>query len=217
MLKIYGSDLSGPANKIRFTANFLNLPYEYIRINLREGEQKQEWFLKLNPVGKVPVIDDEGFVLFESGAIIKYLAVKNSSALYPSELKTRATIDQWIDFINLHINAMVSKVVYNRVFAPIRKFPVDANAIKEGVEFLVKYLPILDAQLSLHSFVAGKDFSLADISLLAALDPAEIAAIDLAAYSHLIIWRNNLKQKEFYTKCHKEYGEMLKKPTGAGA
>ena len=72
MLTIYGSDLSGPCNKTRFVANYLGLNYEYRRINLREGEQKQAWFLKINPVGKVPAMEEDGFCLFESAAICKY-------------------------------------------------------------------------------------------------------------------------------------------------
>ena len=81
MLKIYGADLSSPANKVRFAANALGLEYEYIQVKLRDGEHKKSEFLKINPVGKIPVIDDDGFVLFESGAIAKYLCVKHNSAL----------------------------------------------------------------------------------------------------------------------------------------
>ena len=94
MLKIYGSDLSYPANKVRFVANALGLPFEYIRINLRTGEQKSEWFLKLSPAGKIPAIDDHGFCLFESNAIVRYLAEKVDSAIYPKDLKERATVNQ---------------------------------------------------------------------------------------------------------------------------
>ena len=75
MLTIYGADLSSPANKVRFVANHIGLDYEYRRVNLREKEQRQEWFLKINPIGKVPAMDDGGFCLFESGAICKYLLV----------------------------------------------------------------------------------------------------------------------------------------------
>lgn len=118
MLTIYGSDLSGPANKVRFVANLAGLSYQYRRINLREGEQKQEWFLKVNPIGKVPAMEDDGFCLFESGAICKYLCEKAGSDLYPKDLKQRAEVEQWADFSNLHISVNVSKVAYNRLFAP---------------------------------------------------------------------------------------------------
>ena len=210
MLKFYGSDLSSPSNKVRFTANYLNLPHEYQRVNLRNGEQKQEWFLKLNPVGKIPVMDDDGFVLFESGAICKYLASKTKSEIYPQDLTQKAMVDQWIDFGSLHVGAAVSRVVFNRLFAPLRHIEVDERSLKEGLTFLDQFLPIVEKQLTDNKFIAGNQLSLADINLLAALDPAEISGIDLYKYSQLSQWRSQLKGQEFYTKCHKEYGESLK-------
>ena len=110
MLTIYGADLSSPSNKIRFVANILSLDYTYRPVKLRDGENRQDWYLKLNPTGKIPVIDDNGFVLFESNAICKYLLEKNNSALYPKDLKQRAIVDQWADFVSMHVSMALSKV-----------------------------------------------------------------------------------------------------------
>ena len=147
MLKIYGSDLSSPSNKIRFTANYLGLPFEYIKINLRAGEHQTSEFLKINPVGKIPVMDDGGFILWESGAICKYLANKQTSDLYPGDPKARAIVDQWLDFATLHVGMAVSRVMYNRVFAPLRKEEVDERSIKDNLKFLDRFLPIVDQHL----------------------------------------------------------------------
>ena len=215
MLKIYGSDLSSPSNKVRFTANALNLPYEYIKINLREGENRKKEFLALNPFAKIPVIDDNDFVLFESNAIIKYLASKKNTPLYPWDLQQKALIDQWIDFITMHIGVNLSKVMYNRVFYKFRGDTVDERSITDGLKFLGQYFPTIDAQIYKNTFVVSKEFTLADIVLLATLDPAEVAEIDLSSYQNITRWRNELKKKDFYTKCYKEYGEMLKQPVGA--
>ena len=120
MLTIYGSDLSGPAIKVRLTASYMGIDHKWQVINLREGEQKKEWFLKINPVGKIPAIEDDGFCLFESNAICKYLCDKHQSPLYPKDLKKRALVEQWIDYANLHIGGNFIPVVYNRLFAPLR-------------------------------------------------------------------------------------------------
>ena len=210
MLTIYGSDLSGPAIKVRLTASFLGLNYKWQAVNLREGEQKQEWFLKINPVGKVPAIDDEGFHLFESNAICKYLCDKHNSALYPKDVKKRATIEQWIDYVCFHIGANFMPVVYNRLFAPLRGIPVNEKAITDGLEFLKQYFPIVEKQLTQHKYIVSQEMSLADIILLALLEPAEKAQIDLSVYPKLNAWRADLKKQSFYTSCYKEYGEMLK-------
>jgi glutathione S-transferase len=209
MLIIYGANLSAPANKIRFVANALGLEYEYQKVNLRQGENKQDWFLKLHPAGKIPVIDDDGFVLFESNAIIKYLAQKHKSVLYPSGLKERAAVDQWMDFVSLHIGAAMGRVLYNRVFAPIIGTEVDQRSLKDGVSFLGRFLPVVDRQLKNNEYLAGSEMTLADFVLLATLDPTEVAGIDVSSYPKIVRWRQKLMEQEFYTKCHKSYGEAL--------
>jgi glutathione S-transferase len=206
MLTIYGSDLSAPAIKARLTASFLGLNYKWQPVNLREGEQKQEWFLKINPVGKVPAIDDDGFHLFESNAICKYLCDKHNSTLYPKDAKKRATIEQWIDYACFHIGANFMPVVYNRLFAPLRGIPVNEKAITDGEGFLKQYFPIVEKQLTAHKYIVSREISLADIILLALLEPAEKAKIDLSVYPKLNAWRSDLKKQSFYTSCYKEYG-----------
>jgi len=212
MLTIYGSDLSGPAIKVRLTASFLGLDYKWQIVNLREGEQKQEWFLKINPAGKIPAIDDDGFYLFESNAICKYLCDKHNSHLYPKDVKKRAIVEQWIDYISLHIGSNFIPVVYNRIFAGRIGKPVNEKAIVDGLELLKQYLPVIERQLSSHKHVVGQEMSLADIILFALLEPAEMAKIDLSSYPKLAAWRAQLKGQSFYTDCYKEYGEMLKAP-----
>lgn len=209
MLKIYGSDLSSPANKVRFVANYLGLEYQYKKVNLAAGEHRSAELLKLNPVGKVPFIDDDGFVLAESGAIIKYFSDKVGSSLYPKELKERAVVDQALDFVNLHVNAALQKIVYNRVFAPRRKVAIDERSLEDGLAFLNRFLPIIEAQLTKSTYLVGATLTLADITLLAGLDPVEVANIDLSSYPHIIEWRKNLRKQDFYTKCYQSYGQAL--------
>jgi glutathione S-transferase len=209
MLKIYGSDLSGPSNKVRMTANALGLKYEYIPISIRNGENRTPEFLNMNPAGKIPVINDDGFILFESGAIIRYLAEKAGSSLYPKDRKERAMIDQWMDFIALHVGTSVSKVSYNRIFAPMRQVAVDEAAVVDGLKSLGQFLPVIDRQISKEKYVAGAELSLADISLLTVLDPADVAGIDLSAYPHVVTWRAALMKKDFYTKCHSSFKDAF--------
>ncbi len=210
MLKVYGANLSAPANKVRMAANILGIEYEYIRVNIRGGEHRTQQFLQMHPAGKIPVINDNGFILFESDAIIKYLAVKEKSDLYPQGLKGRAQIDQWMDFVSIHVGGAMGRVLFNRVFASFAKVPGDERSLKDGIKFLERFLPVIDQQLAKDAYLAGWQLSLADIALLATIDPAEVAEIDLAPFNHLVKWREALKQKEFYTKCHSSYDEVLK-------
>ena len=210
MLKIYGGKLSSPVNKVCMTANYIGIKYEFIQTSPRAGDTKKAEFLKINPVGKIPAIDDDGFYVFESGAICRYLAQKHNSALYPADLKKRAVVDEWSDFAVMHIATSVSKILYNTVFYKFTGDSIDERSMAEGHKFLGRFLPLADAQLGKDNFFAGDKISLADISLLTALDPAEVCSFNLSPYKNIVKWRNSLKKEDFYQKCYKEYGEELK-------
>jgi glutathione S-transferase len=210
MLIIYGTDLSSPSNKVRILANYLGLDYEYRRVNLAQGENKTDEFKRLHPAGKVPVIFEDGSALFESNAICKYLAEKNNSKLYPRDLKQRAIIDQWMDFITQHVGLAMGKLFYNKVIAPWRGTEIDQRSLKEGAEFLNQYLPIIEQQLTQNTYVVGPEITLADINLLAVLDPAEAVGVELSKYTKITAWRRALKEQPFYTKCHRDFTDVLK-------
>ncbi|MDP2652451.1 MAG: glutathione S-transferase family protein [Candidatus Omnitrophota bacterium] len=210
MLKIYGGDLSGPSNKVRFVANYLNLPYEYQLVSIRDGDNRKPEYLKLHPAGKIPAIDDGGFVLFESNAIIRYLSHADGAAIYPADPQKRAVVDQWVDFVSFHVGGGVDRVLYNRVFVKFIGVEPDERSVQDGLSFLGRFLPIIEAQLNKHAYVAGPDMTLADFCLLSVLDPVEIAGIDVSKYPAIVSWRKKLKEQEFYTKCFKAYGERLK-------
>ncbi len=217
MLTIYGFDFSSPSNKVRFAANAMGILYEYKQVNLMAGEQRTPEFMKLNPTGRVPAINDNGFTAFESAAIIKYLADKVNSPLYPKDLQKRTTVDQWIDFANLHVWTAMNRVTFNRVMYKMINAEKDERSLNDGVKFLGQYLPMLDKQLKANKYLAGNDMTLADINLLAVLDPAELSSVDLSGYPSLVSWRKNLRSQSFYTKCHSSLEEVFGAMTaGAG-
>ncbi len=210
MLKIYGLDFSPWVNRVRFTANQIGLEYDYVKVDLMGGEGQSEEYRQLHPAGKVPAMVDDGFILFESGAISRYLANKTNSSLYPTELKAKALVDQWTDYSVTHIAMAMQKVLFNRVVYKLTNSEQDTRSLQEGQEFLQRFLPIADTQLSKNNYLAGGNLTLADIILLAWLDPAEISELDLSSYQHIRAWRNHLKQQPFYTKCHQNYEDLFK-------
>ena len=217
MLTIYGFDFSSPANKVRFAANAMGLQYEYKRVNLFTGEQKSPEFLKLNPVGRVPAIDDNGFKVFESAAIIRYLAQKNNSPLYPQDLQKRTIVDQWIVFANLHVATALARVTFNRVMYKFLNTEKDERSLNDGIKFLGQFLPTVEKQLKENKFLAGSEMTLADINLLAVLDPIELSSVDLSAYPSIVNWRKNLRSQSFYTKCHANLEDVFNTMVAAAA
>ena len=211
MIKIYGFDVSTPANKVRYVANYLNIEYEYEHINALKGEHQTEEHRQRHPAGKVPVIIDGDFVLFESNAIIRYLADKVQSSIYPKELKRRAQVDQWLDYVGIHINNAMTKVFGNRVIFPYVGIEVDERSLADGLTFLDKFLPAIEQQLSKHDYLVGNEISLADFNLIANLEPAELADVDLSSYPKLVTYRDKLHRESFYQTCHEVYGaEFIK-------
>lgn len=214
MLTLYSNPLSSPANKIRFLLHYLAIPYELKIVNIGAGEQKQSDFLKINPYGKVPAIDDNGFRLAESNAILRYLADKYPSNLYPKNLEERAIVEQWLDFATNHIATATAKIMWNTYFYRLMGTAKDERSLQDGRLWLDNYLPVLERQLTKQAYIAGNHLTIADFSLLAALDVAELVDIHLAAYPHLKAWRHNLMAESFYQDCHSNYAASFKATVG---
>ena len=217
MIKLYGIPISNNVNKVRYCLNYLGLQYESIPTNPMQGDNQTEAFLKINPAGKIPALEDNGFAIFESNAIIKYLSAKQSSPIYPQDLKQRAIIDAWTDFVSIHIGGAITRVMFNRLMAPMLGKEVDENSLKTGLEFLAKFLPVCDQQLAKNKYLAGANFTLADINLLAVIDPCEMIQVPLTSYANLTKWRNDLKAQAFYQKCYKDYGQFVQELMSAKA
>ena len=217
MIRLYGLGLSFNVSKVRYCLNYLNLKYDWMQTNPIAQENRSPEYLSICPTGKVPAIDIDGFKLFESNSINRYLAAINNSPLYPQDAKKRAVADTWMDYVSIHVAHALGRVLFNRMFAPMTGQRVDEESIRVGLEFLDKYFPVLEKQLSQNSYLAGKEFSLADINLLAVLDPCELAQISIDRYPSLKKWRAGLKSQPFYQKCYKDYTQFVQDAMNAKA
>jgi len=209
MLRIYYSPLSAPSNKVRMCANLLGLDHDSIALDLPKGEHKTPEYLAINPFGKIPAIDDDGFYLFESNAIMTYLCRKHGSAFYPKELHAQAAVDQWCDFAASLLNPAYGRVVFNRLFAPLLGATVSEESLGDGLRFIGKYLPVLDGRLEVSNYIAGSTLTIADLAILSTLDPSEACEIELSRFKSLYKWREGLRAKSFYQAVHEYYGQGI--------
>ena len=210
MITIYGNDLSVFSNNVKLSANAIGVEYEFKALDFRAGDMQKPEFVAISPSGKIPAMTDGNFSLFESSSIIKYLADKQGSDLYPKDLQQRYTVDKWLKFSNIHVASGVTKVLFNKMFAPIMEIPVDERAMEDGMNFYNRFVGVIDAQLGKTKYLAGDALSLADITLLAMLDPSEAAGFDITPYANVVKWRNALKQEKFYTDSFTSYEDALK-------
>src|SRR5690606_36577169 len=99
MLKIWGRTNSSNVQKAMWAIGELKLPHERIDAGMAFGKNREDWYLKMNPNGLVPTIDDDGFVLWESNTIVRYLAAKHDpGGLWPTSPATRAMAEMWMDW-----------------------------------------------------------------------------------------------------------------------
>ena len=154
-MKLYNANLSPNAMRVRAVANELGIALEVIEVDLRSGGNRTKEFLALNPNGKVPVLVDGDFVLWESRAINAYLATtKPERELYPADPRKRAIVDQWSYWQAVHFGPAVQRVVFERLLkSRFGRGEPDENAIEGQLKEISQFLPVLDADL------AGKDWS----------------------------------------------------------
>jgi glutathione S-transferase len=188
----------------------MGVDYELTPINPLAGETQTEEYLKMSPAGKVPALDDDGFTVFESNSIMRYLCRKHKSDFYPDDIAAQAKIDEWLDFTTIHLGNGIVKVLFNKIVAGMIDAPVDEQSMADGYSFIERFLGVIDQQLGNSTYLAGESLSIADFCLLATIDPAEVLEIDMNKYPNVKAWRDKLMQESFYKKMHNSYAEMLK-------
>jgi len=194
-LKLHVFPLSPRAFKVLWAANHLGLDYEFNFIDLTKGHQKREEFLALNPNGKMPVLEHDGFALWESNAIVNYLShLKPEMGLLPSDLHARMKVVQWQFWDSTSWDPTCATLVFERVVKRLLKLgEPSAIEIERGESKFAAAAQVLDGQLQKHRHVAGDKFTVADFSVGAALNAAEVAQYPLEPYRAIARWHTELK------------------------
>jgi len=171
--------------KASITLEELAIPYKVRRIDFEKREQKEPWYLKINPNGRIPTIVDHGnggFAVFESGALMIYLAEK-AGKLLPADSKGRSLVIQWLMFQMGGIGPMMGQANVFYRYAPER-IPYAIDRYQREVRRLFE---VLDTRLSDHEFLAG-DYSIADIASWAWVRGYKWSGVSLDGLPHLTRW-----------------------------
>jgi glutathione S-transferase len=163
MLKIWGRNTSSNVQKVMWAIGEMALPHQRIDVGGAFGKNKEPPYLAMNPNGLVPTLEEEdGFTLWESNSIVRYLAAKHASrTLEPADLKTRALAHKWMDWQLSVMGPAITPVFWGLIRTPPEKR--DANAIATGKARTIEAAQILDRQLGKTSYLAGDAFSYGDI------------------------------------------------------
>ena len=202
MLKIYGFETFNVL-KVVVTAECLEIPYEYVYLDPKKGEHKTPTYLKLHPMGKVPVIEWDDKVLFESDAICRYLA-NRADKMYGENIWERALVDQSIDMSSSHQGKWFSKFFWEEVIQP--KFgnnEKDLDGLKNASDWLEKQLPIYETQLEKGGYLVSTNLSIADVIAWSYCSIAMNTSYELEKHKTLYQWYKKLNDMVPFQKAIK--------------
>ena len=195
MIKLYDNPLSGNCFKVKLLLVQSKIPFESVIIDVFKGESRKAQFLQINNAGKIPAIDDNGFILNESNAILLYLAEKYNKNLLSESLDERGKIYSWIFYNKTSVDPNLAKARAIKKF-----FPSDKQNSKE-LEFLqregIKSLELIDKHLSRNDFFVN-NYSVADIAMYPYIKLSYEGGIDIDIFKNITLCINRVENtKEF--------------------
>jgi glutathione S-transferase len=201
VLTIYGRTNSVNVQKVLWCLAELRLRYTRIDAGLTHGKNHEPWYLALNPNGKVPLLQDGEFTLWESNTIVRYLAGKHGlGALCPASLETRALAERWMDWQLSTLIRPVSIVFQNLIRRPAAER--DTAEIERNVDEANRAMAVLDAHLERQPYVAGAAFTMGDIPVGALAHRwLEIPGIERPVFPAVRAWRARLAERAGFRDC----------------
>lgn len=195
MYKVYGDYNSGNCYKIKLMLNLLNIQYEWVPVDILNGETRTPAFLEKNPNGKIPVLElEDGTCLWESNAILNFLA--DGTAYLPTEPRLRTQVLQWQFFeqYSHEPSVAVARFIQFYLGLPAERMVEYRTMQKSGY----RALAVMEQQLDRTPFLVGEHFSIADIALYAYTHVAHQGGFDLAPYSGIRKWLDRVKDQPGY-------------------
>lgn len=185
MLKLYGVPMSRAMRSI-WMLEELGLPYENVQTHFANGDTHKPDYLRLNPNGHIPTLDDDGTVIWESMAINLYLAMKYGKGLWPASVAEQGHAIQWSVWVMTEIEPGLLQAMMHRAFYPPDQRKPELG--DEGDLKVQKPLAVLNDHLASRKYVVGQSYSVADVNLAAVLGWAAFAKIDLGKYPNIVRW-----------------------------
>ena len=183
--QLYDHELSGNCYKVRLLLSQLSLDFESIEIDVFKGENKKDFFKEINPAMKIPVINDGGFILNESNAILLYLCDKYKSKLVSNSIESRAKIYSWLIYNKTSVDPFLAKA------RAIKKFYPDDKQDLNELQYLkiegIKSLKVIDNYLKTSNFFSS-EYSIADIAMYPYIKLSYEGEIFLDEYENILKW-----------------------------
>jgi len=195
MYKVYGDYNSGNCYKIKLMLNLLGAEYEWVPVDILNGETETEAFLAKNPNGKIPVLElDDGTYLWESNAILNFLAEGTPYLLSEPRLRTQMLQWQFFEQYSHEPAIAVARFIQFYLGLPEERMEEYRSLHKRGY----RVLKVMEQQLQRTPFLVGEQFSIADIALYAYTHVAHQGGFDLNQFPAIQAWLERVKQQPGY-------------------
>lgn len=194
MLKIWGRTSSVNVQKVMWAVAELGLAHERVDAGLHYGGVNESWYRAMNPNGRVPVMADDGFVLWESNAIVRYLAAKHGAGgLWADDLRVRAAGDRWMDWATSTMAPIMTPLFWGMIRTPKEK--QNPAAIESDRVKMEDVMQILDAHLAKTPYVAGDTLTMGDIPVGCFTYRWYELPMPHGEHPHLAAWYERLKAR----------------------
>lgn len=202
MLKIYGRANSVNVMKALWAADECGLSYDRTNVGGAFGGNDQPWYRAMNPNGVVPTIDDDGYILWESNAIVRYLTAQHAAGtLWPTDPRARGEAERWMDWQLSTIQGGMTTLFWGLIRTPAEKR--DLAAIEAARAATATLWQRLDGHLANRAYVGGDNFTMGDIPvgcMCYRWMELPFRRDDLPAMPHLRAWYERLLQRPAYRK-----------------
>lgn len=189
-MKLYGFPPSPNTWKVRALASHLGVPLDLEFVDLTKGASHTPAYLAINPTGRTPTLVDGDFKLWESNAILNYIAGQTANSLWPNNPRTRADIARWQYWQLAHWGGEACQpLTFQRFVKQLFNLgPPDEAIVAKGTECFNREAKMLDEHLAKQKYLVGDTLTVADFSVAAPLFYAKQAQMPLGAYAHLREW-----------------------------
>jgi len=197
LLKIWGREDSLSVQKVMWCIRELGVTFEHIPAGRQYGLLDQDWYLRMNPNGTIPTIDDDGFTLWESNAIIKYLCAKYSPGDFsPLEPHEYADADRWMSWQGTELWPPMRQLLLGLVRTESDRR--DQKRIAELVATVTKHWKVLNGRLERRQFIMGDRLTMVEFAFGAHVYRLFTYPIDRPELPHLAAWYNRLCERPHY-------------------
>jgi len=192
MLKIWGRISSINVRKVVLAAQLLQVPFERVDAGREFGITRSEDYLARNPNALVPTLEDDGFVLWESNVIVRYLCARHGEGtLYPREVRERFDAERWMDWQQTTLNRASRDVFWQLIRTP--EAQRDQALIAQSISETERCLPMLDAQLARQPFIAGDRLTMADLPVACEMHRFWGLPLEHQEHPHLRRWYEGMR------------------------